>query len=111
MQATDTPGMAIGVVVPSASGGAAVQLEFHFGDAVAAAGGTSATPASDATHWEMGSETKLFTGLLLALLAPTAADGSCAQGAAVCLDDPISQHLPAETVEQIGPEKAAITLL
>jgi D-alanyl-D-alanine-carboxypeptidase/D-alanyl-D-alanine-endopeptidase len=111
MASTDTPGMAVGVVLPPVDGGAPVQLEFHYGEAVAADGSTPATAVAADTHWEMGSETKLFTGLLLAQLAPTDADGSCAAGAAVCLDDPISKHLSAEVVDQIGPEKAAITLL
>lgn len=111
MASTSTPGMAIGVVVPGAAGQPPVQLEFHYGDAVVASGSTPEVPVAPDTHWEMGSETKLFTGLLLALLAPTGSDGTCAADATVCLDDPISEHLPADIVSQIGAEKAGITLL
>jgi CubicO group peptidase (beta-lactamase class C family) len=106
-----TPGVVVGVVLPPVGGAAAVRLELHYGEAVLAAGSTPGTPATDATHWEMGSETKLFTGLLLAWLAPTTAGGSCAPTARVCLTDPISRFLPADVVAAIGPQKAAITLL
>lgn len=111
MASTQTPGMAIGVVLPGGSGQPPVQLELHYGEAVVAAGSTTAVPVAQDTHWEMGSETKLFTGLLLAVLAPTGTDGTCAADATVCLDDPISEHLPDDIVSQIGEEKAGITLL
>jgi D-alanyl-D-alanine-carboxypeptidase/D-alanyl-D-alanine-endopeptidase len=112
MASTNTPGMVVGVVLPPPTKDQApVQLEFHYGAAVVADGSAPETPVAADTHWEMGSETKLFTGLLLATMAPTGADGTCATGAQVCLTDPISDHLPASIVSKIGPEKAAITLL
>lgn len=111
LRSAGTPGMTVGVVLPATDGGVPVSLEFHYGEAVAATGSAPATPATDATHWEMGSETKLFTALLLASMSPLEADGACTQSAEVCLHDPISAYLPAETVQKIGAEKAGITLL
>lgn len=111
MRSAGTPGMAVGVVLPATDGGVPVLLEFHYGDAIAASGGAAATPAGPSIHWEMGSETKLFTALLLASMSPLEADGACAETAKVCLNDPISAHLPAATVQKIGAEKAGITLL
>ena len=54
----DAPGQPVGMVA-----------------AVVADGSAPETPVAADTHWEMGSETKLFTGLLLATMAPTGADG------------------------------------
>ncbi len=122
---TGAPGLAIGIVLPPAEGQPAVRLTFEFGDATTVtststrtSSATAATappgtvPASSGSVWEIGSETKLLTGILLSSLIPT--DGgpitmsSC--GPRICMSDPLQKYLPPGVSAPVGAGGQAITI-
>jgi CubicO group peptidase (beta-lactamase class C family) len=81
------PGLAVGVVLPGATpGGPPELLEYTFG----VSDTSTRAPVDESTQFEIGSETKLFTGALLA----NAVNGS-APGGALSLDQTIPSLLPA----------------
>jgi len=109
MRATGTPGAAIGVVVPGDGTNVPVRLDFEFGTARPASdAGTD--PATSKTVWEIGSETKLLTAMLLSEQLP-ASDGPISMdacGPKICMSDKVTKFLPAGVV--LPAEKQNITI-
>lgn len=88
-------GMAVAVIAPGPSG-ALVTHKFSYGMTTRLGG----KPVTSATLFEIGSETKVFTAVLLASFA---AEGR------VAIDDPIQKYLPAG-IRAPGGASAPITL-
>ncbi len=109
---TGAPGLAIGFVLPAAEGQPAVRLSFEFGDATAASAPTGTVPAAGSSLWEIGSETKLLTGILLSSLIPPSGGpitmSSC--GPRICMADPLQKYLPAGVTAPVGTGGQPITI-